>query len=248
MRLNKAIAERGYCSRRKADERILAGAVTVNGKPVINPGERVSPDAEIIVDGISLSQKEVPCYLLLNKPVHTLSTAYDPEGRPTVLDLVPEKYRKYRLYPVGRLDYFSEGLILLTNDGSLTNALLHPRYHLPKTYHVTVRGFVSPKDLQTMQSGMTLPDGQVLLPVEVHARSEGKTTLLSMTLYQGINRQIRKMCDALHITILRLVRIAEGPLSLGDLPSGTLRELSSQEVRRLKKAAGVAKTEKRTAG
>ena len=237
MRLNKAIADRGFCSRRKADDLIFAGRVMVNGVAVLEPGTRVIVSDTISIDGKEIVQADQKkTYLMLHKPIHTVSTVFDPEGRPTVLDCLPEQYKKIRLYPVGRLDYFSEGLLLLTNDGELTHTLLHPRFHLPKTYHVTVRGFVPSKTLTIMQQGMTLSDGQKLMPVTVHATSLGHdTTLLSFILHQGINRQIRRMCEELHLTILKLVRIAEGPLSLGTLEYGAVRELTAKEIMMLKK-------------
>ena len=181
-------------------------------------------------------QQEKKYYLILNKPIHTVTTVYDPEGRTTVIDLLPEKYRKIRLFPVGRLDYFSEGLLILTNDGELTNMLIHPRFHLPKVYHVSVRGQVTQEQLDIMQGGMTLQDGEVLAPMLVHALPHDNYTTLSITLYQGINRQIRRVCDELGLTILKLVRIAEGPLRLGNLSTGEVRSMSEEEVLKLKAA------------
>lgn len=245
VRLNKALAEAGICSRRKADELICAGAVRVNGAVADELGLRITPGT----DTVTLHGKPVPLrvgsgqnklhqYILLHKPIQVVSTASDPQGRPTVIDLVPgELLQGARLYPVGRLDYFSEGLILLTDDGELTNRLTHPRYHLPKTYQVRVRELPSEAILHTLRKGMTLREGELLAPVEAQMREN--TTLL-LTLRQGVNRQIRRMCRDLGLTILSLRRISLGPLQLGDLPKGKCRPLLPDEIRALKKAVGLA--------
>lgn len=238
-RLNKAIAHAGLASRRAADAMIMEGRVTVNGRCVTEPGMRINPLSDTItVDGVPLSpeagQKHV--YLLVNKPVHCVSTASDPQGRKTVLDLVPPALASRRLYPVGRLDYFSEGLLLLTDDGELTLRLTHPRYHLPKVYHVRVRETPTPAMLETMRKGMTLAEGDRLAPVEARVLED---SILEMTLNQGINRQIRRMCRDLGLTILRLTRISAGPLHLGDLPCGATRELTPHELADIRKAVGL---------
>lgn len=152
-RLNKAIAASGLCSRRKADELILAGRVSVNGLPEPSPGRQVRPQDVLAVDGSPLAAPQSYAYVLLLKPVRVVCTAHDPEGRPTVLDCLPEALRELRLYPVGRLDYFSEGLLLLTNDGVLAQRLCHPSHHQPKTYEVLVRGAVPPAALEAMRAG-----------------------------------------------------------------------------------------------
>ena len=237
MRLNKALAHAGLCARRKADELIFAGAVRVNGEVVIEPGRQVDPEQDAIeVNGVPLTASGGErCYLALHKPVQVVSTARDPEGRTTVLDLVPEAWRNRRLYPVGRLDYFSEGLILLTDDGELANQLAHPRHHLPRRYEVLVRGAAPETALAAMRRGMTLSEGERLARVEVEARPQSKDTLLTMTLHQGLNRQIRRMCRDLKLTILRLVRVALGPLELGELASGAVRELTDKELKALRR-------------
>ncbi|MBQ7607339.1 MAG: rRNA pseudouridine synthase [Desulfovibrionaceae bacterium] len=235
-RLNKAIAQSGYCSRRAADTLIFDGKVSVNGQVVTDPSRRLEPGDILSVNGTVLThnaQKFVYC--IINKPTHTVSTAYDPEGRTTVLDLLPDRYRPYRLYPVGRLDYFSEGLLILTNDGDLAYALTHPKYHLPKVYIVRIRGQITQKTLSAIQKGVLLDDGTHLPPVSATiTHTDPNTTTLTLTLYQGINRQIRKMCDALDLTILRLVRIAEGPLTLGNLATGACRDISKLELESLR--------------
>lgn len=169
VRINKALAGAGVCSRRRADELIATGRVSVNGEPVASPGLQVTPGTDKLeVDGKPVQPiAQAPCYLLLNKPVRVVSTAYDPEGRTTVLDLVPAKWKARRLYPAGRLDFFSEGLVLLTDDGELTNRVVHPRHHMPRVYHVLIRGGVSDRALEVMRKGMTLAEGEKLAPVEI---------------------------------------------------------------------------------
>ena len=240
-RLNKAIAASGLCARRKADELIFAGRVSVDGETETNPGRRVGPGEIISVDGKPLSRKQELAYLLLNKPVGTVCTLSDPQGRPTVMDILPETARGLGLFPVGRLDFFSEGLLLLTNDGELANRLTHPRHHVDKAYEVLVRGPVPEQALETMRSGMRLSDGTPLLPVAASRMEagDGRGTLLRLVLRQGVNRQIRRMCEDLGLTILRLKRVAQGPLRLGNIKPGETRFLKMEEVRALRKSAGV---------
>lgn len=181
-------------------------------------------------------------YLMLNKPVEVVTTVSDPEGRRTVLDLLPARYKSSRIFPVGRLDFFSEGLLLLTNDGELTQRLTHPRFHLPKHYEVLVREEPSSMALDSMRSGMTLAEGDRLAPVAVEKiGNQQRGTLLAMTLKQGVNRQIRRMCRDLGLTILRLRRVGQGSLKLGELATGACRSLEPGEVRALKKAVGLLK-------
>lgn len=240
LRLNKAIAHSGAASRRAADALILDGRVTVNNVVVTEPGTRIDPAKDLVaVDGALLEQPGGGhSYVMLNKPVQVVATARDPQGRQTVLDLLPPQWAGKRLYPVGRLDYFSEGLLLLTDDGELTLRLTHPRYHQPKIYHVRIKETPPPAALEAMRSGMTLAEGEKLAPIKVRLL-EGRDIVLEMTLHQGVNRQIRRMCRDLGLTILRLTRISSGPLSLGDLPSGAVRELTRQELAALKRSVGL---------
>lgn len=248
VRLNKALADAGVCSRRRADELIFAGRVRINGKTAESPGERVMPGDDVELDHRPVLMKTgeaSPCWLMLNKPVRIVSTASDPEGRETVLDLVPEPWCHRRLFPVGRLDFFSEGLILLTDDGELAHRLTHPRWHLSKVYHVLVRpergeSSVSAA-LSLMRRGMTLAEGDRLAPVEVKVLSSrsSRGVLLEMVLHQGLNRQIRRMCRDVDFTVLRLKRVQEGPLMLGGLTPGSVRPLSSSEVTALRRAVGL---------
>ena len=237
MRLNKALAHAGVCARRKADELIFAGRVAVNGEIVTEPGRQVAVDAErITVDGNLVGGPRETCCLMVHKPVRMVSTVSDPEGRPTVLELTPQAYRSRRLYPVGRLDYFSEGLILLTDDGDLAHKLAHPRHHLPKQYEVRVRGRVPESALAVMRKGMVLAEGERLAPMEAKAVPQGRDTLLHLTLHQGVNRQIRRMCRDLDLVILRLVRTDFGPLTLAELAPGGARPLNEDELRLLRRA------------
>lgn len=249
LRINKALAQSGFCSRRQADELIAAGRVLLNGKAVREPGIKVFEGDELEVGGKKAVVKEASgsdfIYLMLHKPIEVVSTVRDPEGRPTVIKLLPQKYSGRRLFPVGRLDYFSEGLLLLTNDGELTQRLTHPKFHLPKRYEVLVRGSAEESALEAMRRGMTLAEGEKLAPVPVkrlpvkNPEDGRRGTLLEMTLHQGINRQIRRMCRDLGLTILRLVRVGQGNLRLGGLPRGECRELFPEELEILKKDVGL---------
>lgn len=250
LRLNKALAASGCCSRRQADALIAAGRVAVNGQVVTELGCKIDPGKDsLAVDGrpVALSRAgEAPLTLMLHKEPGVMTTARDPQGRPTVFDELPERYRRYRLFAVGRLDFFSEGLLLLTTDGELAFRLTHPRWHVAKRYRVTVRGRLAPETFATMARGMTLAEGERLAPVR--ARLEGKPgpdrCVLEMELGQGINRQIRRMCRDLGLTVLSLVRVAQGPLTLGDLPPGHCRELTPGELAALRRAVGLAGTDK----
>ena len=244
IRINKALAQAGFCSRRRADELVASGRVLLNGQVVRELGAKVKVGDELSVDGKRLVVRAPDgddfVYLMLNKPVQVVTTASDPEGRPTVLGLLPPEYSGKRLFPVGRLDFFSEGLIILTNDGELTRRLTHPSFHLPKHYEVLLREEVSEKALAVMRAGMTLAEGEKLAPVAVkRLKRDSRGSLLAMTLNQGINRQIRRMCRDLGLTVLRLCRTAQGDLQLGDLPGGKCRALTFEEVDSLKKAVGL---------
>lgn len=243
LRLNKFIAQCGVASRRGADDMVFAGRVTVNGEPADSPGLQVDPDRdEVAVDGKIIGRKASAgdLTLMLHKPVETMTTARDPQGRKTVLDLLPPEIRKKRPFPVGRLDFFSEGLLLLTTDGDLCYRLTHPKYHLPKVYVVTIRGSVPQRAVQTMRQGMTLREGDKLAPATVRVKKPvAGTQQLEITLIQGVNRQIRRMCEELGLTILRLARVRQGPISLGDLKRGEWRELTAEETAALKKDVGL---------
>lgn len=233
VRINKALADAGLCSRRKAEALVIQGRVCVNGVCVTSLATTVDTALDtIFVDNAPLTFTPQRVCLLMHKPVQVVCTVRDPQSRTTVIDILPPHHAQTRLYPVGRLDYFSEGIVLLTDDGSLAQRLTHPRYHIPKVYEVLVRGLVPEEALQTMRRGMTLAEGETLAPVEVSASpapQDHSRTLLTMTLRQGVNRQIRRMCRDCGLTILRLQRVALGPLTLGNLPVGAVRLLTHEE-------------------
>lgn len=234
MRLNRAIASSGLCSRRKADELVLGGRVAVNGQIQTSPAVQVCSRDRIEVDRKALDSPAPHVYIKLNKPVQVVCTASDPQHRTTVIDLLPAHLRKLRVFPVGRLDYFSEGLLILTNDGDLAQKLAHPSHQHRKVYEVTVREAVTPAQLAEMKQGMTLLDGTRLAPVEAAISKERDgNTRLALTLRQGVNRQIRRMCEKLGLTILRLKRISQGSIKLGALRPGAWSELTQAEIRTL---------------
>jgi len=242
IRLNKALADAGLCSRRKADDLIREGAVAVNGAVTRELGLRVHPSDTISVHGKALCAPQARTWLLMNKPVQVVSTAQDPEGRRTVLDMLPEPWTQLRLFPVGRLDYFSEGLLLLTDDGDLAHKLLHPGHQVPKTYHLLVREKPDGRILQTMRAGMRLAEGDQLAPVKARILPSSARlpyfplhgTLLELILIQGVNRQIRRMCRDLQLTVLRLARVAYGAIVLDVLPPGHVRLLNDAEIASLR--------------
>ena len=238
-RLDKIIAGEGTYSRREVRLLVRQGRVLVDGVPARSPEDKVVPEAvEIMVDGTVLHCRRYT-WIMLHKPAGVLSATEDGRGA-TVLDLLPPELRRRGLFPVGRLDKDTEGLLLLTNDGELAQRLMHPRHHQPKTYDVLVRGTVPAAALATMRRGMTLAEGEALRPVEVESRMQANGhTRLRMVLHQGVNRQIRRMCRDLGLTILRLKRIRLGPLGLGDLPPGSCRFLSGTEVAALLQAAEI---------
>lgn len=226
IRLQKFFTDSGVLSRRAAEAEILAGNVLVNGVPAIL-GDRVDPERDIVTykGRRVLPRADKPRrYVMLNKPRGYVTTAHDEKGRRNVTDLV--RSVGTRLYPVGRLDMDSEGLLLLTDDGELTNRLTHPRHEIPKIYHVTVSPAPTKLQLRSLSEPMEL-DGYRLLPVGVRKLDENT---LEMTLFEGRNRQIRRMCDAVGLRVKTLRRVAIGKLSLGELPLGAWRDLSEKEV------------------
>ena len=231
-RLQKLLSAAGVCSRRAAETYITAGRVTVNGVPA-ELGQRADPDRDDIrVDGKPLSGKEELVYLLLNKPRGYVTTLSDEKGRKTVADLVRDC--PARVWPVGRLDMDSEGLLLLTDDGELTNTLIHPRHEVEKEYLVWVTGFTQEGFLRLAQP-MTL-DGQALRPAQVRRiRQEGERTVLSVVIHEGKNRQVRRMCAFCGMTVRRLKRVREGKLGLDrTLKPGQWRPLTAEEMEQLK--------------
>jgi 23S rRNA pseudouridine2605 synthase len=228
-RLHKYLARCGVASRRAAEELISAGRVALNGHVVGQPGSRVDPDRDLVqVDDHPVQPPKASVYLALNKPRGTVTTTDDPWGRPTVVDLAP---KGRRLFPVGRLDRDSEGLLLLTDDGELANRLMHPRYGCEKEYRALVRGAPSAEILARLRGGIQLDDG-LTAPAEVELAdtAEGGRQWLRVTLREGRNRQVRRMLAAVGVPVERLVRVRIGSLHLGDLPAGVSRALTADEV------------------
>jgi 23S rRNA pseudouridine2605 synthase len=239
-RLQKIMARAGIGSRRACEEIILQGRVKVNGQTVTQLGTRADPTRDkIVIDGQPLTTDEALVYLILHKPPGYLSTTVDPYGRPTVMELcsVPQ-----RIYPVGRLDKDSEGLLLLTNDGPLTQRLTHPRYQHEREYQVLVQGQPGRQALRALRQGVTLEDGKTS-PAQVHLIQNKAallgTTWLSIVLREGRKRQIRRMCAAVDHPVQRLIRVRMGPLHLGDLKPGEHRRLTRQEIKTLRDSAGL---------
>jgi len=232
MRLAKYLAHAGVASRRAAETMIAAGRVSVEGETVIDPARDVREGDRVSVDGRELSGPEPRVVYALNKPVGVVSTARDPQGRATVLDLVPA--RGLRLYPVGRLDADSGGLILLTNDGELANRLTHPRFEVPKTYRARLAGApVSERELGALRAGVRLEDGPTA-PARVRRVSADE---IELTIHEGRNRQVRRMCETIGHRVLALERIAFGGLRLGELAPGAHRRLTRAELARLRALA-----------
>ena len=235
VRLQKYLSSCGVASRRKAEELILACAVKVNGQTAVL-GDKVDPRADrVTVHGKAIRPTEETVYLMLNKPRGFVTTMADEQGRKCVADLV--KDAPAHVYPVGRLDRNSEGLLLRTNDGAFANTIMHPRSHIAKTYRVTVRPPVSDEQLARMAAGVPL-DGRDTLPceIEVLTKEEGRV-VLKFTLYEGRNREIRRLCEEVGLTVIRLKRTAIDTLSLGMLQQGKWRLLTQNEVKQLIHAA-----------
>ena len=233
IRINKYLASLGITSRRKVDDLIDQKAITINNE-IAKKGDRIDPDKDQIkINNKPITQlKEKLIYIILNKPQNILSSVTDNRHRKTVIDLVRIKER---LYPVGRLDYNSTGLIILTNDGDLAYRITHPKYHLPKTYKVTVKQHPGQPQLDLLRTGVSLEDG-ITAPADVSLfHTSRHNNILKITLYQGKNRQIRRMCAAVGLNLLKLHRIKIGPIEIGDLKEGEWRYLDSREVSKLKK-------------
>ena len=232
-RLQKILSGRGVCSRRKAEEYITAGRVRVNGI-IAKLGDIADPELdEILLDGKPLPSASEYVYIMLHKPRGYVTTLSDEKGRKNAAELVADCGT--RVYPVGRLDMDSEGLLLFTNDGDFANQLMHPKHEVNKTYHVVVTGY-SPENLEKLAQPVTL-DGYTIHKPEVKLLKmlpDGKV-VLSVTIHEGRNRQVRRMCDLAGMRVTRLIRMSEGALRLGNLPLGKWRYLTPAEVELLKK-------------
>jgi len=229
LRIQKLLSQRGVASRRKAEELVLAGMVTVNGV-VCALGADVDPERDIVlVDGNPLPDQTEAVYILLHKPRGYVTTLSDEKGRKNVAQLVADCGR--RVYPVGRLDYDSEGLLLLTNDGEFANRMMHPRHEVEKVYEVTVTG-CSQEALEQLSRPVSL-DGYMIRRPGVRLIRQGEKSVIHVTIHEGRNRQVRRMCAMAGMGVLRLKRIREGRLELGNLPLGKWRYLTQDELRML---------------
>jgi pseudouridine synthase len=235
VRLQKILSQAGVASRRAAERLIAEGRVTVNGATLREMGTKADPAADDIrVDGRRIQGPERPRYILLNKPAGYVTTRSDPQRRPTVIDLL-RGMREY-VYPVGRLDYDTEGLLLLTNDGDLAASLTHPRHGVERTYEARVAGLPDERDLARLRGGIPL-DGRRTLPAEAEVMSSGRDSLLRITIREGRRRQVRRMCDAVGHPVRLLRRVRIGPLSDRRLKPGGWRDLTEQEVGALRRAS-----------
>ena len=233
MRLQKYLAISGVASRRKAEQMIAEGKVQVNGKTVTEMGVQVDENLDrVCVEGQEVHPEAEKHYLAYNKPIGEVTTASDPEGRPTVMD----RFSDYpvRLFPVGRLDFDSEGLLLLTNDGEMMNHLLHPSREVSKVYLVKASNQVTEEEIRRMRAGVLI-EGKMTSPAEVRLiRREAFDTVLLVSIHEGRNRQVRRMLEAVGHQVVALRRVEFGPIILGDLPRGQWRRLTEREVAKLK--------------
>ena len=239
-RIQKVIASAGIASRRKAEELIKQGLVKVNGQQVDVLGMQVSKDDIIEVNG-KVIQKEEHVYYVINKPKKVVCTSNDEHDRAKVIDLID---CQERIFPVGRLDYDSTGILILTNDGEFSNLLTHPRYHLPKTYRVTVKGILTKADLLHLKRGVVLDDGYKTQPCDIKLVNYDQEVLKStveMTIYEGKNRQIRRMMEALGFLVTKLHRLSFGPVRDDQMGFGDYRRLKPHEIKLLKEMATTGK-------
>ena len=238
-RLQKILSAAGVASRRLSEELIAQGRVSVNGKTVTELGTKADPSVdEIKVDGRRIKVEQKRRYILLNKPRGYITTRSDPQGRPTVMDLM-KGVREY-VYPVGRLDYDSEGLLILTNDGDLAARLTHPRHEVDKVYEARVKGVPDEHALDRLARGVTI-DGRRTAPAKVRAsepfaKGSGEQTIVEMSIHEGRQRQVRQMFDAVGHPVVRLKRVRIGPIEDPDIPPGHWRDLTPQEVAKLQRA------------
>ncbi|NWL87345.1 MULTISPECIES: pseudouridine synthase [unclassified Paenibacillus] len=239
-RLQKILANAGVASRRKCEELILSGKVMVNDEVVTTLGTKADPNVDVITVNGKTIGAEKKVYLVFNKPKGVITSASDPQGRKIVTDYL--KGIKERLYPVGRLDYDTEGLLILTNDGDFAHLLTHPKHHVSKTYLATVKGVPHGTELDKLKQGIMLEDGMTA-PAEAEYHDidpEGKQSTISITIHEGRNRQVRRMFDAISHPVLKLKRISFGDLFLGNLKRGLYRHLTKEEVEGLYKLAEAA--------
>ncbi|MDI6800654.1 MAG: pseudouridine synthase [Thermodesulfovibrionales bacterium] len=231
-RLQRILAQMGIASRRKAEELIIEGRVTVNGK-VADLGMKADLAKDYIkLDGKLLTKPEPKVYLMFNKPIGVLTTLTDPEGRPTVKDFL--KGIKYRVFPVGRLDYDSEGLLLITNDGDFAQSILHPSKKISKTYVVKVKGIIGGNEIEKLRHGVRLEDGWTAPAKVKKLRESENNSWVEISIHEGRKRQIRRMLEKVGHLVIKLRRVAINGLKLGDLKTGEIRRLTPEEIKELK--------------
>ena len=238
IRIQKLLSDAGYCSRRRAEALIAAGRVRCNGHPV-RLGDKAAKTDLITVNGerVDIPKRAAHRYIMLNKPRGYVTTLSDEQGRRCVTDLLTEIPE--RVYPIGRLDRNSEGLLLFTNDGAFANGIMHPSRQVTKTYRVTVRPPVSEDQLAQMSAGVTLDDGFKTAPANIVTQTETpERVVLLVTIHEGKKREVRRMCDAVGLEVARLRRISIGPVRLGMLKPGQWRDLTTEELRALRTAIG----------
>lgn len=234
IRLQKVIAERGICSRRKAEKLIAEGKVKVNGEVITVLGTKVDPDAQIEVEGfVGSSQREERVTYVFNKPLGVVTTVQDDRGRTTVMDYFQNE--SLRLYPVGRLDYNTAGCLLVSNDGELSQLVTHPSSHMEKTYIVTVAGCISNESLAKLHYGVELQDGMTAPAKVLIGKRNEEVSIMKITIHEGRNRQIRRMCEAVGHRVKTLYRESVGPINCTGLQRGEYRRLSDEEVAEIKK-------------
>jgi 23S rRNA pseudouridine2605 synthase len=231
-RLQKIIAKMGIASRRAAEELIIEGRVTVNGKTAIIGMKADSSKDHIKVNGKLLTKPEPKIYLMMNKPVGVITTLAETEERPTIRDFI--RKIKYRVFPVGRLDYDSEGLLLLTNDGDFAQSILHPSKKIPKTYHVKIKGILAEDAIEKLKSGIKLIDG-LTAPAKVKKlRKSEENSWIEITIYEGRKRQIRRMIERVGHSVIKLKRVKINGIEIGGLEPGAIRYLTPEEVTKIK--------------
>jgi len=238
LRLQVFLAQAGIASRRKAEALIQEGRVAVDGQVVTRLGSKVDPDRQrVTVDGRQVAIVAEPVYFLFNKPRQVLSTLHDPRGRPGLKDYLDRAGIKERVFPVGRLDWDAEGLILMTNDGTLAQVLQHPRFQVPKTYRIKVRGLPTLQALERLKTGLFIPGGREHRADVERIKTGTDRTWLLITVWEGEKHQVKKMCEAIGHPVITIKRVALGPLELGRLPQGEFRPLTAAEVAALRKLA-----------
>ncbi|WXR61819.1 pseudouridine synthase [Peptostreptococcaceae bacterium AGR-M142] len=232
MRINKYIAKSGLCSRRKAEELIINNKVCVNDILVTELAFKVDEKNDIVkVNGKIISIKEKLVYYLLNKPVGYISSAKDERGRKTVIDLLKDV--KERIYPIGRLDYDTSGLLLLTNDGDLTYKITHPKHNIKKTYEAYIEGVPTKEEISSFEKGLKIEDYTTSKAKFDIVNIKGKNSIVSITIHEGKNRQVRKMCDKINHPVIKLKRVSIGNIKLNNLIEGKYRPLNKEEIKYL---------------